>query len=449
MKKYLLIAALIVLKLQLSGQEEHFVNEISLPAKQYMLTGVSNDMFIQTFLKRWRPYTDFVRFSGTADYSRRYEKLASVINPKTGTLLKIELINGDRFNVLNTVECTVIAGESGTGSKEVTVQFLGDSFTRGNYFKSAFLEKGYVPNVKCVGLRKISGSENQFHEGRGGWTLENYFLNKVDNPVYFNPFLQPQNKLRYWGSTEFWKTAIGINNKTIENKGLEPAYSCSDYDCSRFNADGFLMNPEKDDVMFDFLNKQFMIWNGKTWEKVENKNLTWSFQYGKYLSMWNLPAPRFLIVMLGLNDFRNQPIPANFSEWNIRMETLLESYKKAVPEGRLVICTPSTSCGSLDNKAGDFTTMQNAAMWEVRNNIIKTFDHREGEGVYVVDASITIDNENGYNLKQVELPFDGYPGEKRLNVQEGNPHPYPNYPNLGLPIAAFVQYFRDKQIDIK
>lgn len=442
-KTFFLIFSILIIP-NLSAQDKPFANDICLPSKQYMLTGVQNDLFIQTFLKRWRPYNDFVRFGGTQEYARRYEKVASVKNPETGKVIKAELVNGDRFEVVKTLESTVVAGEAGAGKNEVVVQFLGDSFTKGNYFKSAILEKGYVPNVKCVGLRKVRDCENQFHEGRGGWTLENYFSNKVDNPVFFNPFIQPQENLRYWGSTEFWKTAIGVNNKTIESKGLEPVYSCGDYDCSRFDAGGFLAKPEKGDVMYDFQNKCFVTWSGKKWEKTDNDSLKWTFQYGKYLSMWNIQHPRFLIVMLGLNDFRSKPLPADFLEWNARLETLLKSYREAVPDGRLVVCTPCTSCGILDNKAGDFTIRQNAAMWEVRNNIILVFDNRESEGVFVVDASITIDNDNGYNAKKTELPYEGYPGENRLYIQEGNPHPYPNYPNLALPIAAFVQYFRDK-----
>ena len=36
-------------------------------------------------------------------------------------------------------------------------------------------------------------------------------------------------------------------------------------------------------------------------------------------------------------------------------------------------------------------------MWQLRKNIIDTFDGRESEGYYVVDIGITIDNEKGYN----------------------------------------------------
>lgn len=320
-----------------------FSNDICLPSKQYMLNGIQNDMFIQSFLKRWRPYNDFVRFSGTATYLRRYEKVASIKNAQSGQTMKVELINSDSFNVLKTIESTILVGEPSVGNAEIAVQFLGDSYTRaGAYFKATILGKGYVPNVKCVGLRAIPDYKGQFNEGRGGWTLEKYFSNDTENPLFFNPFFQPEEKYKYWGSTVFWKTAIGVNNKTIKNQpnSIEPSYSCDGYDASMFNEDGLLLHPKKEDMMFDSEHKTYIFWNGHAWIKMQAQKLSWSFQYDKYLAMWNLQPPKILIVMLGLNDFRNGPMPADFKGWNAKVELLLASYKRAVPDGKLVVCTP-------------------------------------------------------------------------------------------------------------
>ena len=196
--------------------------------------------------------------------------------------------------------------------------------------------------------------------------------------------------------------------------------------------------------MYGSDSKKYYKWNGKSWIIVNENELVWSFQYSKYLSMWNIIPPKFLVVMLGLNDFRNRLFPADYSEWNNRIENLLTSYKTAVTDGKLILCTPSTSSGSLNNSAGDFTTRQNAAMWEHRKNVIDVFDHRETDGIYIVDASISIDNEYGYNSTNSELPYDGYMEEDRLTIQNGTPHPYLSYPNLGISIAAFIQYHRNK-----
>ena len=61
MKYLLLFVTLFSFFGSISAQTGYVLkNDICLPSKQYMLTGVQNDMFIQTFLRRWRPYNDFV-----------------------------------------------------------------------------------------------------------------------------------------------------------------------------------------------------------------------------------------------------------------------------------------------------------------------------------------------------------------------------------------------------
>jgi hypothetical protein len=49
---------------------------------------------------------------------------------------------------------------------------------------------------------------------------------------------------------------------------------------------------------------------------------------------------------------------------------------------------PSSTCVILDKLAGDFATKQNACMCELRRNIIKNFDGRETECIYIVDSAI-------------------------------------------------------------
>ena len=68
-------------------------------------------------------------------------------------------------------------------------------------------------------------------------------------------------------------------------------------------------------------------------------------------------------------------------------------------------------------------------MWRFRDWLIRTFDNREKDGFYLLDAGITVDNDNGYT----KLPS---------GVQTGTPHPYRSYPAMGVPFAAFIQYHR-------
>ncbi len=410
-------------------QVSSFQNQITLPSKQYMLEGTPNEMYVQTFLKRSSLGDVAVRFGGSASYATggRLEKKGVVDKPSTGDVIEVEMVSLLDFNTLSSLQSEIIAGVPFVGQNEVRVQFLGDSFTKGLYFKDAFLEKGYVPNVKLIGTREIAEHEGQFHEGRGGWTLKKYFSDLATEALFYNPYYQPTGEYRYWGSSDFWQTVIALKQNTKADFSVR--YNCDGYDASGFGEDGKRVSPQKGDLIYDSEKGEYVAWNGKSWKKITRPE-EWSFDYAKYLEMWQLESPEFLVVMLGLNDFRDLDMPLDFSEWNAMAEELFASYKGAVPDGRLILSTPCTSCGVLDNERGDFTTKQNAAMWEVRRNIIDCFDSREDEGLYVVDASIVIDNENGYNTK----------GE----VQTGNPHPYPSYPALGVPFAAFVQYYRNK-----
>lgn len=413
------------------GQAGGFRNDICIPGKLYMLSDARNDIFVEALIKRWRPYDDYVRFSGDCIFSRKLDRMASIDTPKNGTHLKIELVNSDEFETIKEDTLSICVGKRGVGTGEVTIQILGDSFVNGAFFKDALLVKNYVPGAKLIGLRNIKNVEGQYDEGRGGWTVKKYFEIPKGERISYQGYMQPVGEYKYWGSCEFWKNCHKVINGTL--KDTEVVYDCGRYDkCAmRFDTEtGYLINPKKNDLMYDNLRGSYMAYTGKRWKSVEVNEEEWTFNFGKYLNMWNLEAPKFFAQMLGLNDYRDS-LTADYREWNEKIAEMKESYYKAVPDGKFIILIPCSTCGSLNNIRGDFTLRQNAAMWRLRKNIIDTFDGREEEGYYLVDVAITIDNEKGYNLNG-----DG--------LQTGNPHPYPNYPTMGIPIAAFIQYYREQ-----
>ncbi|MCQ2402116.1 MAG: hypothetical protein MJ202_00095 [Lentisphaeria bacterium] len=423
-----------------------FVNDICLPSKLYMLTETPNDIFVEPFLKRWRPYDDFVRFSvqGGAAFSRRLSMVATVDKVVDGSVLTVDLVNGDEFETIKTLKATIVAGEKGKDTGEVTAQIVGDSYTHGAFFKSALLDQPNVPNLKLVGLRQCA--PGQFDEGRGGWRLANYFTVPTGAEMSYHGFMHPRGDYRYYGDRAFWINAWKVFLKTAPDT-FEPRYSCGRFDVflERFDQEtGVLKNPVAGDVQFDGGSKKFLLFDGKTWQERQKGDFQWEFNYGKYLDAWKIPAPEFLFVMLGVNDFRSY-YGADFTEWNQRIAAMKDSYRKACPDGKFVICIPCSTMGSIDNAAGDFTPKFNAALWDFRENLIRVFDKRETEGFYLVDTGVATSNEYGYNLLKDEkhtLPYAGFPRQERIPVQTGNPHPYPNYPTMGLPIAAFIQHFR-------
>jgi hypothetical protein len=427
-----------------------FRNDICLPSKLYMLNGVQNNVFVEPLIKRWRPYNDVVRFSGTVQFQRRLERVASISSPHNGDSLCLQLVNLDDFETIKTVKSSIFVGQPGTGADTVCISIIGDSFTYGAFFKDALLRKGYVPNIRMVGLQEVDGCPGQFDEGRPGWSLQGYFRISKGRVDAYNGFWQPEGESKYWGSTAFWQLVNEINR--FPNKKWEPKeiYFTKRYFKEAYRFDqktGLKLNPQKNDIMYDNVLECFVKYDGKKWEETKYEQYHWNFDYGKYLSMWNLKAPSILVEFLGLNDFREFSTPAtiDFNTWNKQIEQMAHSYLKVVPAGRFVVMIPQSTCGILNNTAGDFTIRQNACMWQLRKNIIERFDKREAERIYIVDAGIGIDNQAGYKFStddKYTIPYAENTEINKMEVQWGNPHPYPNYSVMGIPLAAFIQKYR-------
>ena len=233
------------------GQKSNFKNDICIPGKLYMLSDIRNDVFVEALIKRWRPYNDFVRFSGDCVYSRKLNRVASVDTPVDGSNMKIELVNSDEFEIIKEKAISICVGKKGIGTQEVTVQILGDSFVNGAFFRDALLSKNYIPGIKLVGLRNIKNEEGQYDEGRGGWTVKKYFEIPKGEMTSYHGYMQPVGEYRYWGSCEFWKNCYKVINGELTD--TEIVYNCGRYDqcITKFDKEtGYLAAPKKNYKMY-------------------------------------------------------------------------------------------------------------------------------------------------------------------------------------------------------
>ena len=420
-----------------------FRNDIAFPSKIYHMNGVQSDIFIEPLIKRWKPYDYDVRFSGTVDYYRNLKEVASLYDSSDGKTIKLDLVNRDTFASEKTLEAVISSAEPSTGAGNISASIIGNSYTQGKFFEDALFTKAYVPNLDLIGLREVDDHDGYFDEGRGGWTLDDYFTVTTSAGVSYNGFFQPDTA-EYWGSTGFWKLANDIR--------LGGGTSSEIYYAGRFEVQsllfdattGYKLSPSTGDLMYDNSLGGYVEYNGSSWVSASYGDYTWSFDYSKYLSMWGLSSPDILFVMLGLNDFRDENDPNNidFSEWNAQMEFLKASYLSAVPSGKLAIIIPCSTVGTENNVNGYYTSKQNACMWEFRKNLIENFDDRDAEDIYLVDGGMYISNTSGYSLEswsRYTRPFKEYTGDDAYAVQTGQPHPYENYKTLGICVAAFIQ----------
>jgi len=426
-------------KLPESSIKKSLENSIAIPSKLYMLSGTQNNIYVDAITKRYNPYKYAVRFGGSQGLQRRLERVASVSVPYQNRFLDLNLYELETFKVLKTLYTYIQEGISGAGTDNISISIVGDSYTDGMFYRDALLTNPNVPNLTMIGLRKGIATTNNYNEGRGGWTLANYFEIRTSSEG-MNPFMHPDGK-KYYGATGFWKDVY----KVINNLSPSFSYSNRGYDVYQplfNNTTGFLNSPTTGDVMYDTANTTFIEWNGSAWVNKLQSDYTWNFNYSTYLSTWGLTAPDILFEMLGVNDFSGaDPMNVNFETWNTQINTFKTSYLLAKPSGKFVVIIPCSTFGG-NNSSNFFVQKANSSLWELRNNIIEQFDKREGENIFVLDGGISIDSEFGYNIEDnvnIIKPFETYTGTDVLRVQEDLPHPYNSYPELGKCLAAFIQ----------
>ena len=100
-----------------------------------MLSDIRNDVFVEALIKRWRPYNDFVRFSGDCVYSRKLNRVASVDTPVDGSNMKIELVNSDEFEIIKEKAISICVGKKRNRNSGSYCSDTGDSFVNGAFFQ--------------------------------------------------------------------------------------------------------------------------------------------------------------------------------------------------------------------------------------------------------------------------------------------------------------------------
>lgn len=419
-------------------------NAIRLPNTLYILGGVNNNIFYDTFARFWDDGY-YVSQVGATGIARSLSRVLTLKNPTTNNNVTFSLNNAKTGVVESTIRSKLVVGTPSVGDTQVTISIIGDSYTHGDFFVGALLANGYVPNLKMVGLRRVNDTyPTQHDEGRGGWKLTDYFkpAHELDMVTYgFNPFWQPDGEFRFWGTVEFWAAAKKCADGTYtEASGWwYQASMYNDY-VSVFDDSGYLVSPTTNDIMYSQTSKKYMVWSGTEWVDAQYETYTWAFDYAKYLAMWSIEAPEMLFMYLGVNDFwGTAPTAETIGNWLSMAETLKDSYFSANPDGKFAILTPTTVC--MNNQSGYSSRAVHANMWALRTAILDKFDYYGESKVFVIDTALAIDSEHSFIVSDDEtitLPFDGYAGDDRIYASN-DIHPRVSYLSLGYPLAAFIQ----------
>lgn len=443
--------------------------DVLLPRKWYVLKRAN-----EQFNLYWKPLIRgewYLRgiIDTTATYGRQYEKFyrlepsstGSAYNVPTGAFNLTVDVMDQEFAVVKSATTAVTVVDT-TAQTPVRYLSIGDSITH---------RTQYQPQVTGLGAAVTQGIRSKGgvnYEGRGGWATNTYVTAGTaagtDSPFMFPTDLSAAN---YRGNTEFWRKVIGAARRQEEPAtypAVDYAYDFDDFGRAARDggavgtawaydpATGYPLSPQTGWVVYDptkASGARWQKWDGSAWVADATQSRTWAFDFGKYLTRyaWAFTGgnPTHVSIMLGTNDFQTTAGVTDWTGFNSRLTTMVDSIKASGAKVALVL--PPISAGqdawAVSGVPRDTEARFRRNMQDLARLILTNWDTAANEtaGVYVVQAGAMVDPESGFVYASAEA-VNRYDAAT-VTRQTDWVHPdLSGLQQLGDGIAAWVQATR-------
>ncbi len=392
------------------------IQDICLPKKIWGISGQQIDIFHTPMKRRYIFDNTYLQFDGLSNYENKSFKTLSSSSAVDAFVYDSEFLKKKK------VSTTLVPSNVATDNGNVKVHPIGDSITYiNNQYKYVNTN---CPNLTFVGSLFYSANSPLAHDGRPGWTLDNYFAvikSPVEYPA-FSPFMHPTDlTLNYIGCTKFW---ISAYNNAVYDRDMKAKGDAM----GGFNTTtGVKTTPATNDVMYFYSESVYKKWDGSSWVTITP---TFSFNYAKFLSVWSIATPNIVPIMLGTNDFSRvsdiTAIKTFNAAWKAQLDTVIASIQAVSATIKIAVIIPPYRA-TKKSLYGNWNAPINASMYEQRKLILSSYDDREGEKIYVIDCGTAVDTESDY-----DVDGNGFVTDTVHPSLSGNN-------NMGKRIAAFIQ----------
>lgn len=407
-------------------------NPLSLPSVEYYLAGEENSIYFNSILK-YKNDNYYVRLSSYRN-SRRFSR----ITPKNNQTIKATVYDKD-FKVIEEKQFSMIVSNKTQKTDLCKWLHIGDSYAASTV-KSAISK---LTNVIGVGTRQIGPFDGaNYCEGYPGWKLWQATHQAYDGSgkdLGFSPFMQPANG-RYYGTNIDARRALTVELPNVNGSNFKKT-------CERigFNSDtGFLSNPQTNDCMWNHEEQKLQKWDGSSWVDTTKEEMGgFNFDFPKYLSTWGIDTPDIVSMNFGVNDFM-ESLPGTMQDTNITnylsyYDIVINSVKQVVSKFIVVLPT-SNLCA--EGEHYKWMECSAAAYFRVRQELIKKYDNRTSEGIYIADCGAAIDDVYGFTRNQTK-PFNSYTGDE-TEIWSDDVHPQNGgYEQFAAPLSGCIQYIRN------
>lgn len=347
------------------------------------------------------------------------------------------IIADDNFNNEEQKESELLVSDE-SASRPMVVMNIGDSMTARLTFANTLISSPAINGITFVGNRYSSDSSKAIpSEGQGGWSMDSY--NTVDFNGYLSPFMQPsKGEYLYFGRVEFWKEA------TSEN----PSYNSSLFikaDDLFDRSTGLLKTPQPGAVMSS--NGKYITWSDGAWKAIEKDDLgEFSFSFAKYRRAWNAPVPDIVHILIGSNDFYSTTTTGfaeAYNDFKAKYDNIISSIKSDSPNANIIIASPPPSA-----RQGIYGTLESEraenAYRMLAYALIRDYDNRSDENIYILDYHAVIDREFGFDGIS-EKPFQQFEGENLVSRFGDITHPSQGgFNQMGAMYMGIIQHLRSQ-----
>lgn len=202
---------------------------LNLPEKIYATTGIELNIYFENITENWKEYEWNVQCSKGMQLERGY--CYTPANSDTGTTtltITAKRLNGTRVysKTVSLITSASTAGNSTTKS----VIILGDS-TTDNGGVIVKLHEDFTGDVMSVTTLGTRGTAPNNHEGRSGWTLNDYFTKaSITYPAgdprgtVYNPFYNPTSET-FDAAYYFANSGVSVPDWFIINMGINDMFN--------------------------------------------------------------------------------------------------------------------------------------------------------------------------------------------------------------------------------
>lgn len=415
-----------------------YTPELVIPPKVYALEGLQGHIYLEHLLvESYKQYEFDITCTKGAHRNRGFVWQPTSADAAGNYPITIAVHDKQKGLQLASLSSSVTLANKTGKSGNLNVCVIGDSLIQAGTITQRLLDISDtdVTKTQLIGTR---GTGLNKHEGRGGWTINDYttagrtYYQFTVSGVTEVPAINATT-YSYGGSVFMVQEAFITGGSGTINCNLVSGSAPTS------GSSGTLTktNASAGDASIAFSNVQPTagnpFWDGS------------SLNFANYLSINSLSAPDIVLIQLGVNDTFGLTTDAAVDSFTVtafpKLDLLITSIKAANPTVKIGVCSPP-SYADQDAFGTNYGCGQTS--WRAKRNIVRFnrnlfayFKDKEVSNIFAVGSGVNVDAENNFPTGVGQVNSHN---TNTITMQTNAVHPADSgYKQIGDALFAFIK----------